>query len=94
MRVVFRFADDDLDDLAVLSEVLRPAQSFEKLVFLGGGAESGHINQILLHHTQAGKVFPAQGICFSLLRFLLLRSNVLLLPRRLSSIPGFGSDGN
>lgn len=73
------FADDNLDDFPVLAKVLVAAQGFEQSVFLHLWAEAGHIDQVLLNDTQASEVFSAEGVCLTLLGFLLGGDGILLL---------------
>ena len=72
------FADDDLDDLAILSEVVRPAEGVEQAVFPYGGGEAGHVYEVLLDNAQAGEVLAAEGVGLGLLGFLLADLGVLL----------------
>ena len=93
MGSVFCFADHYLDNLAILTEILLASQCLEELVFLCRGAQTSDVYEILLHHSEAGQVFPAEGVCFSFLGFFLCGSNVLLLALRLLRLPRSFSGG-
>lgn len=72
------FADDDLDDLAVLSKVVRPTQGVEQTVFADGGGETGHVDKVLLDDAQAGEVLATERVGLGLLGLLLADLGVLL----------------
>ena len=71
MRWIFGFADNNLDDLAVLPEILISSKRFQQLVFLRSRAQTCHINKVLLHHSQAGQVLSAEVIGLGFLRLFL-----------------------
>lgn len=72
------FADNNLDDLAILSEVIRPAEGVEQAVFPYGGSEAGHVYEVFLDNAQAGEVLAAEGVGLGLLGLLLPNLGVLL----------------
>jgi hypothetical protein len=72
------FTDNDLNDFAVLSEVIRPAEGVQQPVFPYGGSEAGHVYEVLLDNAQAGEVLAAEGVGLGLLGFLLPNLGVLL----------------
>lgn len=78
LGVLARFADDDLDDLAVLAEVVWAAQRVEQAVFSYRGGEASHVDEVLLDDTQAGEVLAAERVGLGLLGFLLPYLGVLL----------------
>lgn len=78
LGVLARFADDDLDDLAVLAKVVGPAQRVEQAVFSYRRGEPCDVDEVLLDDTQASEVLAAERIGLGLLRFLLPYLGVLL----------------
>ena len=86
MYGILGFAHNNLDNLAILTEVLVRPQSREQLVLLAGGSKTGHINQVLLHHPQARKMFPAEVVGFGFLLLFLQSSSGLFLLLRLPSL--------
>lgn len=51
--VVLGLADHYLNNLAILTEVLIATECLEQLIFLDSGAQTSHINQVLLHDAEA-----------------------------------------
>lgn len=78
LSILAGFADDDLDDLAVLSEVVRTAERVEQAVFPYRGGQAGYVYEVLLDNTQAGEVLAAERVGLSLLGLLLAHLGVLL----------------
>jgi hypothetical protein len=78
LRIFAGFADDDLDDLAVLSEVVVAAQCVEQAVLADSGRKTGHIDKVFLDDSQAGEVLATERVGFRLLCLLLPYLRVLL----------------
>lgn len=77
LGILARFADDDLDDFAILAEVVWTAQRVEQPVFPYRWGEPSHVYEVLLDHTQASEVLAAERVSLGLLRFLLPYLGVL-----------------
>ena len=78
LRILPGLADDNLDDLSVLSKVVGTAQCVEKTVFAYGGREAGHVDEVLLDDSQPGEVLATESISFGLLCLLLPYLRILL----------------
>lgn len=84
---LFGLADDDLNNLAVLSEVIWSTQRLEKMVLLHTGTEASDVDEVLLDDTQAGQMFPTQRVGLTFLSLFLSGDCVLLGFCGLSGLP-------
>lgn len=69
--VAFAAADRNLEDVAVLTEELGPAEGLEQLLLADSRCQTGHINQVLLNDPNANEVFAILPLGLASLRFLL-----------------------
>lgn len=68
------FADHDLLDLAILTEVFPSTERLKELIFVPDRrVQADNVDQILLDHTNTSQVLPTGGLDFPSLGFLLLR---------------------
>jgi hypothetical protein len=56
LGAILGFADNDLDDLAILSKVLLPSQCLKKILLSNAWVQTNDVDQILLYHSQARKM--------------------------------------
>lgn len=66
------FADQDLGDASILSEVLVAAQGRDKLLLGEFRAETDDVDEILLNYTHVGQMLAVHGLEFLLFPLLLL----------------------
>lgn len=78
LRIFPGLADDDLDDLAILSKVVGSAECVEKAVLAYGRREASHVDEVLLDDSQPGEVFATKRISFGFLCLLLPYLRILL----------------
>jgi hypothetical protein len=78
LRILLGLAHNDLEDLAILSEVVVAAQGLEELFFANRGCEAGNVYEVLLYDAETGEVLAAKGVGFRFLCFLLPYLRILL----------------
>lgn len=91
--VAFAAADGNFQDVAVLTEELRPAQGFEQFLLADCRGQAGHINQVLLDDPNANKVLAVLLLGLAFLRFFLALFGSSLLLVFLDIRSEFGDSG-
>ena len=68
-----RFAHNNLLDLAVLSEILVPAQRLQQqTLILDRGVQANDVDEVLLDDSNTSKILATRGLDLALLCFFLL----------------------
>jgi hypothetical protein len=77
-----RLANNDLVNLTILAEILRPAKCHQELVFVAYcRVQANHVDQVLLDDPDPSQVFATGRFDFALFGLLLLRGSSLSMLR-------------
>jgi hypothetical protein len=78
LRILSGFADNYLNNLAILAKVVVAAQSVKQAILAYRGRQAGDVDEILLDDSQSGEVLATKRIGFGLLCLLLPYLRILL----------------
>lgn len=78
LRIFPCLAHHNLDDFAILSEVVWATQGVQQVVLSDGRRETCHVDEVLLDNAEPSEMLTAQGVSLGLLGLLLPLLSILL----------------